>query len=170
MKQAIATTEAMQTEPIKPAAPTQSRYAGFEGQFIDGTWRPGREGSLEVDNNPFSGETLAEIVQANRHDLDDAYQAAARAQKSWAATLPAERAAIMLRSATIMEARRAEIVDWLIRESGSTRYKADLSGSSSMRSRLSRRRFRIASKSASCRSTNPGRKVGPTVRRLGSSA
>ncbi len=31
----------------------------------------------------------------------------------------------MLRAATIMEARHAEIVDWLIRESGSTRWKAE---------------------------------------------
>jgi aldehyde dehydrogenase (NAD+) len=32
----------------------------------------------------------------------------------------------MLRSASIMEARHSEIVDWLIRESGSTRVKAEL--------------------------------------------
>jgi hypothetical protein len=48
------------------------------------------------------------------------------AQVSWAARLPAERAAVMLRSASIMEARHGEIVDWLIRESGSTRVKAEL--------------------------------------------
>jgi hypothetical protein len=54
------------------------------------------------------------------------YHAAAKAQVSWAARLPAERAAVMLRSASIMEARHSEIVDWLIRESGSTRVKAEL--------------------------------------------
>lgn len=32
----------------------------------------------------------------------------------------------MLRSATIMETRHDEIIDWLIREAGSTRYKAEL--------------------------------------------
>ena len=40
--------------------------------------------------------------------------------------LPAARAAILRRAAAIMEDRRAEIVDWLIRESGSTRIKANL--------------------------------------------
>jgi aldehyde dehydrogenase (NAD+) len=40
--------------------------------------------------------------------------------------LPAERAAIIRRAAAIMEERREEIVDWLIRESGSTRIKANL--------------------------------------------
>ena len=44
-----------------------------------------------------------------------------------AARLAAERAAAsVLRSASIMEARHGEIVDWLIRESGSTRVKAEL--------------------------------------------
>src|SRR5260370_2768450 len=63
---------------------------------------------------------------ANQGDLDEAYRAAAKAQVCWAAQLPAERAAVMLRSASIMEARHGEIIDWLIREAGSTRVKAEL--------------------------------------------
>ena len=62
---------------------------------------------------------------ANESDLDEAYQCASKAQIEWAAMLPFERAAVMLRSASIMEARHEEIVDWLIRESGSTRIKAE---------------------------------------------
>jgi aldehyde dehydrogenase (NAD+) len=105
---------------------TPTRYEGFGGQYIDGSWRPGRHGGVRVDTDPYSGETLAEMIMANQSDLDEAYHAAARAQISWAARLPVERAAVMLRSATIMEARHDEIVDWLIRESGSTRVKAEL--------------------------------------------
>ncbi len=71
-------------------------------------------------------ENLAEIVLANESDLDEAYRSAAKAQVGWAARLPSERAAVMLRSAAIMKVRRHEIVDWLIRESGSTRFKAEL--------------------------------------------
>jgi acyl-CoA reductase-like NAD-dependent aldehyde dehydrogenase len=37
-------------------------------------------GGIETDTDPFSGETLAEIVMANQSDLDEAYQAAAKAQ------------------------------------------------------------------------------------------
>jgi aldehyde dehydrogenase (NAD+) len=58
--------------------------------------------------------------------MDEAYGAAARSQPKWAAKLPAARAEVMLRSAEIMRARREEIVDWLIHESGSTRIKADI--------------------------------------------
>jgi aldehyde dehydrogenase (NAD+) len=106
--------------------PAPCPYQGFDGQYINGSWRPGRHGGVRVDTNPYSGVTLAETVMANQSDLDEAYRAAAKAQVSWAARLPAERAAVMLRSAAIMEARHSEIVDWLVRESGSTRVKAEL--------------------------------------------
>ena len=102
------------------------RYTGFEGQYINGSWRPGRDGSREVDTDPYSGEILAEIVQGDGTDLDEAYRAGAKAQVSWAALMPSDRAAIMLRSAQIIQARHAEIINWLIRESGSTRVKAEM--------------------------------------------
>src|SRR5262249_32659808 len=69
------------------------------------TWRPGKHGGVQVDTDPYSGATLAEPVMANQGDLDEAYHAAAKAQISWAARLPAEGAAVMLCSASIMEAR-----------------------------------------------------------------
>jgi aldehyde dehydrogenase (NAD+) len=110
----------------EPAIPAPSRYVELNQQYIGGIWRQGKEGSKLIDTDPFTGETLAEIVQANEADLNEAYQSAARAQLSWAARNPAERAAIMLRFGRIMEQRRDEIVDWLIWESGSTRMKAEL--------------------------------------------
>lgn len=99
-------------------------YRGFDGQYIAGSWRSGRAGAANIDTNPYSGETLAEVAMADVADLDDAYRAAERAQAAWAALLPAERAEVMLRSVAIMETRRDEIVDWLVREAGSTRDKA----------------------------------------------
>lgn len=103
-----------------------SPYSGFNGQYIGGAWRPSRQGGILKDTDPYSGDTLAEIVMANESDLDEAYRFAAKAQIAWAALLPSARAAVMLRSAAIMEARHEEIVEWLIRESGSTRVKAEL--------------------------------------------
>ena len=101
-------------------------YSGFDGQYINGSWRPGRQGGTLKDTDPYSGETLAEIVMANESDLDEAYQAAAKAQIVWAAQLPSERASVMLRSAAVMETRHEEIVGWLVQESGSTRTKAEM--------------------------------------------
>ena len=76
------------------------------------------------DSNPYTGETVAKIALCDPSDVEEAYLSASKAQASWAARLPAERAAVMLRAADIIETRRAEILDWLIRESGSTRVKA----------------------------------------------
>jgi acyl-CoA reductase-like NAD-dependent aldehyde dehydrogenase len=87
-------------------------YTGFDGQYINGSWRPGGQRGKLKDSAPYSGETVAEIVMANESDLDEAYQCATKAQIEWAKTLPFERAAVMLRSASIMEARHEEIVDW----------------------------------------------------------
>jgi aldehyde dehydrogenase (NAD+) len=101
------------------------RYSGYYGQYIDGEWRPGRGGRTLTDTDPYSGETLAEIALAERADVDEAYQAAAKAQGSWADKPPAERADLLLHVASIMDERREEIIEWLIRESGSTRVKAE---------------------------------------------
>ncbi len=102
-----------------------TRYVGFEGVFIGGRWRGGKHGTTEVDTDPYSGEVLAEISQGNFSDLDEAYKSAATAQVAWAATSPGERATVTLKAAAIMEARHDEIIDWLIKESGSTRIKAE---------------------------------------------
>jgi aldehyde dehydrogenase (NAD+) len=115
-----------QTKPTSTSPATPKRYSGFNAQYIAGKWRPGTQGSKRIDTDPYSGETLVEIPMANTEDLDEAYAAAAKAQVSWAGLMPAERAAVMLSSLAIMESRREEIVDWLIRESGSTVYKAQL--------------------------------------------
>lgn len=102
------------------------KYAAFNQQFIAGVWRNGRDSAVLQVNNPFDGSLLTEIVQADRDDLDEAYRTAAEAQKQWAATGPAERAALMHRVVQIFDQRREEIIDWIIRESGSTRLKAQI--------------------------------------------
>ncbi|QOJ89567.1 MULTISPECIES: aldehyde dehydrogenase family protein [Pseudomonas] len=102
------------------------KYAAFNQQFIAGVWRDGRDSTVLQVNNPFDGSLLTEIVQADREDLDEAYRQAAEAQKQWAATGPAERAAVLHRVVQIFDQRREEIIDWIIRESGSTRLKAQI--------------------------------------------
>jgi aldehyde dehydrogenase (NAD+) len=101
-------------------------YPKFDLLPIAGVWRPGGGKKRLRDVNPYNGKLLVEIRQADRVDLDSAYDEAARAQPAWARQLPAERAAVMSRAAQAMEIRHEEIVTWLIQESGSTRIKAEL--------------------------------------------
>jgi aldehyde dehydrogenase (NAD+) len=116
----------MQNTETNPAVtPLPVTYSGFDGQYIGGRWRPGSLGTKSIDKDPYSGEVVAEIVEANRADLNEAYVVAAKAQIDWSSAAPAARAAIMLRAVSIMDARHAEITDWLIRESGGTRLKAE---------------------------------------------
>lgn len=95
-------------------------------QYIAGQWREGRSEKTSTDTNPYDDTVLTAIRQASKEDLDEAYRAAAAAQKDWAAQAPSARRQVMMRAAQIMEERRAEIVDWLVKESGSTVGKANV--------------------------------------------
>lgn len=101
-------------------------YGGFDTMPIAGEWRPGNAGRHLTDRNPYTGETLLEIPQAGTDDLDAAYAAALNAQLAWAALTPLARGSVLVQAAETMVARREEIIQWLIDESGSTRLKANL--------------------------------------------
>ncbi|HRO87273.1 MAG: aldehyde dehydrogenase family protein [Xanthomonadaceae bacterium] len=105
-------------------AKASTRYGDFGLLPIAGKWREGASGRRLEVTNPFSGQKLLDIAMASKADLDEAYRAAAKAQPDWAAKGPGERAAVMHRAVAIFDARRDEILDWLVRESGSTRIKA----------------------------------------------
>jgi len=110
----------------QPNAASAASYDGFDRQFIAGEWRHGGAHTRSPDHDPYTGEMLVEIPEANSDNLDQAFRAAKAAQPAWEAALPGERAAVLRRVAAIMDARREEIIGWLIRESGSTRLKASL--------------------------------------------
>lgn len=106
-------------------ATSPTPYKDFDLQFIAGEWVKGKDDSVNNDTNPYNGETLVDIKQATKQQLDEAFKAAEKAQKQWAKTLPAERTAIVHKVIQLMDDRKEEIIDWLIKESGSTRIKAE---------------------------------------------
>jgi len=101
-------------------------YGTFDRMPLNDQWRGGRSGRNSEDRDPYTDDVLVNIPLANEQDLDEAYRGAAAAQPRWAATMPGERAALLRRAADIMEVRKEEIVTWLIKESGSTRLKANV--------------------------------------------
>src|SRR5690606_37008279 len=103
---------------------SQTRYEQLDQLPIAGRWRAGgSDRRLEV-SDPYRGQTLLQIQMANRDDLDEAYNAAREAQREWEASGPGARAAVMHRAVAVLDARKDEIIDWLVREAGSTRIKA----------------------------------------------
>lgn len=107
---------------------TTGTFAGqtTQLQYIAGEWREGRSEKVLTVTDPFTDRLLTTIRQGTVQDLDDAYRAAEEAQRSWAAQAPAARQQVMLRAAAILEERREEIIDWLVKESGSTVIKANV--------------------------------------------
>ncbi|WP_244456590.1 aldehyde dehydrogenase family protein [Agrobacterium pusense] len=106
--------------------PALNPYDNFTGQYIDGRWITGGEGSTALDRNPYDDAVLTEISQASLADLDHAFAVAKAAQVDWARVSPSERSAIFLKAVSIMDLRKEEIISWIIRESGSTRIKAGI--------------------------------------------
>ena len=106
--------------------PSIDGYAKLDHLFINGQWVTGQSHSSNTDTDPFNDQILATIAHADLAQLDAAYAAAAKAQQIWSQSLPQERVGLLSRVAQILETRSEEIVDWIIRESGSTRLKASI--------------------------------------------
>jgi aldehyde dehydrogenase (NAD+) len=90
-------------------------------QYINGRWQPGRSTKRLDNRNPFNNELLLDMPLASVADLDEAYLAAEKAQLEWAALHAGQRVMLLEKLAVIVAQRSEEIIDWLIKESGSTR-------------------------------------------------
>ncbi|GAA3547117.1 benzaldehyde dehydrogenase [Amycolatopsis ultiminotia] len=99
--------------------------ATWQDRIFTGQWRLGGAGSFPV-REPATGAVLGSAGLADAGDVADAVAKAVAAQREWAAHPHTERAAVLLRAAAACTANSAEIGDWLVRESGSTRVKAGI--------------------------------------------
>ncbi|MFF0790659.1 aldehyde dehydrogenase family protein [Streptomyces spiralis] len=101
-----------------------SYFTELAQQYIDGEWRPGTGSWDIIDFNPYDDEKLASITIATADEVDQAYRAAARAQKEWAATNPYARRAVLEKALRLVEEREREITEVIIAELGGTHVKA----------------------------------------------
>ncbi|MGK5632355.1 aldehyde dehydrogenase family protein [Streptomyces sp. URMC 123] len=101
-----------------------SYFTELAHQYIDGEWRAGSGSWDIIDFNPYNGEKLASITVATVGEVDQAYRAAERAQRAWAATNPYARRLVFERALRLVEDREEEITEAIIAELGGTRTKA----------------------------------------------
>src|SRR3954447_11165085 len=101
-----------------------SYFTDLAQQYIDGEWRPGTGSWDIIDFNPYDDEKLASITIATVDEVDEAYRAAARAQKTWAETNPYARRAVFEKALRLIEEREGEIAEAITAELGGTRVKA----------------------------------------------
>jgi acyl-CoA reductase-like NAD-dependent aldehyde dehydrogenase len=90
------------------------------GLHIGGEWTEAAGGKTFEDNDPFTGDVVANVPAGTREDAKRAIEAAAEAFPAWAQTPPAERQRIFLKAADILESRQEDVAAWLTRETGST--------------------------------------------------
>jgi acyl-CoA reductase-like NAD-dependent aldehyde dehydrogenase len=87
--------------------------------FIDGEWRASRSGETFVSTNPARArEIIGYYQKSNAADLDDAVEAATRAQRDWAATPAPQRGEILLRTALLLDQYKQELAALMTREMG----------------------------------------------------
>lgn len=93
-------------------------------QYINGEWLTGRSDKTIENKNPYTEDTIQIIQSANEEDLDDAYQAALQAQPQWANSAPSKRRNRFHKLLHVLKDEKEVIIDWLVKESGSTVAKA----------------------------------------------
>jgi len=98
--------------------------ADWDGKLYSGGWRDADGGTLDVLEKG-TGEPLATVGLASARDVADAAERAAAAQPAWAETPFEARAAVLRRAADILEERVPSVVEWLVRETGEIRRRAE---------------------------------------------
>ncbi|OPX94774.1 MAG: Vanillin dehydrogenase [Syntrophorhabdus sp. PtaB.Bin006] len=88
--------------------------------YINGEWVGALDGEVYNDLNPYTGEVFAHVPSGKRADAKRAVDAAVEAFPAWSHSLPAERQALFLKAADILEKKQMEIVGILAEETGCT--------------------------------------------------
>ncbi len=101
----------------------RSGAATWQEKLYSSGWIDGRGVPIPVTEKA-TGAVLGSVGSATGEDLDVAVAAARAAQQAWADAPYAERAAVLLRAAAILEAQPERLVPWLVREAGSAQPKA----------------------------------------------
>ncbi|MCU0270822.1 MAG: aldehyde dehydrogenase family protein [Acidimicrobiales bacterium] len=87
--------------------------------LIGGEWVTPGDGTYDIVN-PATAQVVGHAPNASVHDAEAAAQAAAEAFPAWSRTSPAERAALLVRAAELLEARFEEFVPLVQAETGAT--------------------------------------------------
>ena len=92
--------------------------------YIAGEWRSGGGRDTQAVLDPSSGATHAALPLATAPDLDDALDAADRGFQLWRMTPPEQRAAVLMKAASLLRARAERIATIATLEQGKPRSEA----------------------------------------------
>ncbi len=94
--------------------------------FSDGWRAASAAGAVHPVREPATGRQLSQVGVASAVDVRAAASRALAAQADWQVRPYEERASVFRKAAALFEHHSAEIVDWLVRESGSIAPKAEV--------------------------------------------
>src|SRR2546428_989503 len=87
--------------------------------FIGGEWRNSRSGETFASTNPaHTSEVIGRYQRSTAADIEEAVEAAVKAQPGWAALPAPERGEILLRTALLLEQQKEELAALMTREMG----------------------------------------------------
>jgi benzaldehyde dehydrogenase (NAD) len=92
----------------------------WQGRIYSGGWVQGSGGEYDAVE-PATGQALAKVGAATPADVHKAAEAAAQAQREWAARSYDQRAAVLRKAGQLFLEHEDELQDWLVRESGAIR-------------------------------------------------
>ncbi|ADG10218.1 benzaldehyde dehydrogenase [Caulobacter segnis] len=113
---------AIRTE-IEPPSGRLLAGAAWGGALFDGAWRAGA-GEISVIEKA-TGATLGSVGLADPALTREVIDKAQAAQRAWAGVPAEARAALIRKAAGLLEANADEILEWIVRESGGLRPKAE---------------------------------------------
>jgi benzaldehyde dehydrogenase (NAD) len=93
------------------------------GKLFDGRWRPASS-TLQVQE-PATGEILGEVGRSSPGEIEALVARAHEAQVGWALWTAEARAALLRRTAQVLEENRSSLIEAIIRETGGLRGKAE---------------------------------------------
>ncbi|TWI50913.1 benzaldehyde dehydrogenase (NAD) [Pseudomonas duriflava] len=113
------------TDPLLP-------FELWNKRLFTGDWQAGPLSPTPVIE-PASGNQLGEIANADAQRVNLSSEAASQAQSLWFARPYDERSLVFRKAAQLAETHFDEIVSWIIKESGSTRAKASVETSATIK-------------------------------------
>jgi benzaldehyde dehydrogenase (NAD) len=87
--------------------------------LIGGEWRGAGDGREYAQAFPYNGDTVGTAAAASREDARAAADAARMAFPEWSRSAPAQRRAVLLKAADLMQERATEIATTMTEETGS---------------------------------------------------
>ena len=94
----------------------------WDKKLFNGTWQPAESTYRVIE--VATGELLGEIGYASAEDVVVAAQQAKKAQKKWWSSSYKERQQVFEKAVQLLSENQAEVIDWLVKESGSIQLKA----------------------------------------------